>query len=150
MIETVIWSLLAVIGGACIAIQAPFNTSLAQGLGQPIAAAASSFIAGGILLVVLTFIWGTTTGTVIRFSQPAPWLYVVGGCLGTVYVVSAIFLTPKIGTAALMGLVVTGQLIAGLALDRVGFMGIAVRELSVGRIAGALLLVAGAIMIRTL
>ena len=36
MVETIIWSLLAVIGGACIAIQAPFNTSLAQGLGLPL------------------------------------------------------------------------------------------------------------------
>jgi transporter family-2 protein len=49
-----------------------------------------------------------------------------------------------------MALSVTGQLIGGLFLDKIGFMGMAVREISVGRIAGAVLLVAGAIMIRVL
>jgi transporter family-2 protein len=49
-----------------------------------------------------------------------------------------------------MALSVAGQLIGGLLLDRVGFMGMAVREISLGRIAGALLLVSGAVMIRVL
>jgi transporter family-2 protein len=49
-----------------------------------------------------------------------------------------------------MGLAITGQLLAGLTLDRVGFMGMAVREITLGRAAGAALLVAGAIMIRVL
>jgi transporter family-2 protein len=35
-------------------------------------------------------------------------------------------------------------------LDKVGFMGMAVREITVGRVAGAVLLVVGALMIRML
>jgi transporter family-2 protein len=35
-----------------------------------------------------------------------------------------------------------------MLLDRVGFLGMAVREISVGRIAGALLLMAGVALIR--
>jgi transporter family-2 protein len=150
MLELVLWSLFAVVGGICIALQAPLNAALGQQLGFAPAAAASSFIAGSILLVVVTLVWSRTTGTAIRFSAPPWWLFIVGGCLGTVYVVAAIVLTPKIGTAAVMGLVVTGQLLMGLLLDRVGFMGSAVRELSLGRVTGALLLVAGAVMLRTL
>lgn len=49
-----------------------------------------------------------------------------------------------------MALSVAGQLIGGLLLDKIGFMGMAVREISVGRIAGAVLLVTGALMIRML
>jgi transporter family-2 protein len=49
-----------------------------------------------------------------------------------------------------MALSVTGQLMAGLVLDKVGFMGMAVREITVGRVAGAVLLVVGALMIRML
>jgi bacterial/archaeal transporter family-2 protein len=70
--------------------------------------------------------------------------------LGAFYVFSNITLTPMIGAAAVMALSVAGQLIAGLALDRVGFMGMAVREITLGRVAGALLLIAGAVMIRVL
>ena len=54
------------------------------------------------------------------------------------------------GAAAVMALSVTGQMVAGMALDKIGFMGMAVREISMGRIAGAVLLIAGAVMIRAL
>jgi transporter family-2 protein len=47
-----------------------------------------------------------------------------------------------------MAFLVTGQLLAGMLIDRAGMLGVAVREISVGRIAGALLLLAGALMIR--
>jgi transporter family-2 protein len=35
-----------------------------------------------------------------------------------------------------------------MVIDRLGLLGVAVREISVGRAAGAMLLVAGALMIR--
>ena len=47
-----------------------------------------------------------------------------------------------------MALIVAGQLIAGMLMDRVGFLGMAVREISLGRVAGAILLMAGAALIR--
>jgi len=148
--ETILWSLLGVVAGACIATQAPINVALGRGLGMPVAAAAVSFLAGGILLWLLTFGLSQLQGVAIDFAAPAPWLFVAGGVLGAVYVTSTILLTPMIGTAAVMALAIAGQLIGGMALDRIGFMGTAVREISMGRVAGAVLLVAGAIMIRVL
>ncbi|RUX70506.1 DMT family transporter, partial [Mesorhizobium sp. M7A.F.Ca.CA.004.08.2.1] len=53
-----------------------------------------------------------------------------------------------IGAAALMAFLVTGQLLAGMLIDRVGFLGVAVREISLGRVAGAVLLLAGALLVR--
>ena len=47
-----------------------------------------------------------------------------------------------------MAFAVTGQLLAGMVIDRIGFLGLAVREISFGRIAGAVLLLAGALLIR--
>jgi transporter family-2 protein len=35
-----------------------------------------------------------------------------------------------------------------MVLDRIGFLGMAVREISLGRIAGAILLLAGALLVR--
>ncbi len=94
------------------------------------------------------FLYSGATGIAIKFGAPQPWMFVAGGLLGAAYVFSNIMLTPMIGAAAVMGLSVAGQLIAGLALDRVGFMGMAVREITLGRLAGAVLLIAGALMIR--
>lgn len=144
----VLWSLLGVLAGAFIAIQAPINAQLARGLGLPVAAAAFSFLAGAVVLGVVSFAMTRAQGISLDWRGPAPWLFAVGGILGAGYVTSAVILTPKLGAAALMAFLVTGQLLAGMLIDRVGFLGVAVREISMGRIAGAVLLLAGALMIR--
>lgn len=148
--DTVLWALLGIIAGACIATQAPINAQLGRALGMPFAAAAMSFLAGAIALWVVSFFISASTGVAINFTAPAPWLFFTGGLLGAVFVTSTIVLTPMIGTAAVMALAISGQLIAGLTLDRIGFLGTAVREISMGRVAGAVLLVIGALMIRML
>lgn len=148
--DTVLWALMGVIAGACIAVQAPINANLGRNLGVPIAAAGVSFVAGAIVLWVIAFIYSRSTGITINFGAPAPWTFVAGGLLGAFYVFSNIILTPMVGAAAVMALSVTGQLVGGLLLDRVGFMGIAARELTLGRVAGAGLLLVGALMIRLL
>jgi transporter family-2 protein len=61
-----------------------------------------------------------------------------------------VVLTPKIGAAAVMGLAITGQLLAGLVVDKAGFLGAPMHEITLGRMAGAGLLVAGVVMIRLL
>ena len=83
-----------------------------------------------------------------RLEAPAPWLFVAGGVLGGAYVTISTLLIPRIGAAALMAFLVAGQLLAGMLIDRVGFLGMAVREISLGRVAGALLLMAGALLVR--
>lgn len=143
-----LWALLGVAAGACIAIQAPINAMLGRGLGMPVAAACVSFLSGAIILAVVVLATASFEGRGPDWRGPAAWLYFAGGALGTVYVTTAIFLTPRIGAAAVMAFAVSGQLLAGILLDRIGFLGMAVREISVGRIAGAMLLVVGALMIR--
>jgi transporter family-2 protein len=148
--DTLLWALMGVVAGACIAVQAPINASLGRALEVPIAAAAVSFLAGGVVLWALAFIYSHATATPINFAAPATWTLIAGGLLGAFYVFSNITLTPMVGAAAVMALSVAGQLMAGLFLDKVGFMGMAVREITMGRLAGAALLVIGAVMIRVL
>jgi transporter family-2 protein len=44
--------------------------------------------------------------------------------------------------------VVAGQLVGALVIDRFGLFGLAMREMSLGRLAGAALVFAGALMVR--
>ena len=145
-----LWALLGIAAGACIAIQAPINAMLGRGLGMPVAAACVSFFAGALLLALVVAATTAFEGRSPDWRGPDLWLYIAGGALGTVYVTTAIYLTPRIGAAAVMAFAVSGQLLAGILLDRIGFLGMAVREISVGRVAGAGMLVAGALMIRFL
>ncbi|MFP9137361.1 DMT family transporter [Devosia sp. XGJD_8] len=148
--DAILWALMGIVAGACIATQAPINAQLGRNLGVPIAAAGVSFVAGAILLWAIAFIYSHVVDTPINFGAPAPWTIVAGGVLGAFYVFSNIMLTPMIGAAAVMALSVAGQLVGGMFLDKIGFMGMAVREISVGRVAGAVTLVTGALMIRLL
>ena len=141
-----LWIALGILAGVLIATQAPVNAGLARGLGSPLAAAAISFAAGGVILVVATSI--TTGWAGLRWSAIPPWQFVTGGLLGAVYVTSAILLTPRIGTAAVMGLAVTGQLLAGLVLDHYGLLGLTQQPVSPPKLLGAALLVIGAGFVR--
>lgn len=143
-----VWSLLGIVSGAFIAIQAPINSQLARGLGLPVAAAAFSFLSGAIVLGIITVALVRFQGLSLDWKAPAPWLFVAGGVLGAFYVTLSTILTPKIGAAALMAFLVAGQLTAGMVLDRIGFLGMAVREISLGRLAGAALLLIGALLVR--
>ena len=143
-----VWSLLGILSGAFIAVQAPINAQLARGLGLPVAAAAFSFLSGAIVLGIISIVVTRFDGIALDWKAPAPWLFVAGGVLGGFYVTLSTILIPRIGTAALMAFLVAGQLMAGMVLDRIGFLGIAVREISLGRIFGAALLLAGALLVR--
>jgi transporter family-2 protein len=141
-----VWPLLGVLAGALVATQAPVNAALARGLGAPVAAAAVSFLVGTLALVVVALIIAPPQG--LHWRAPHISLFIVGGLLGAAFVTCNIILAPKLGAAALMAFLVTGQLLAGLILDRIGFLGLAVREITLGRVAGATMLLAGALLIR--
>jgi bacterial/archaeal transporter family-2 protein len=143
-----VWSLVGILAGALIALQGPINAQLARGLGMPVAAAAASFVAGSVVLIFITLVLSQVQGTAIAWRVPPLWMFVVGGCLGAIFVTCALVLTPKLGAAATMAFIVAGQLLAGLLLDRLGYFDLAVREITLGRMTGAVLLLAGALLIR--
>ena len=142
------WGLAAMLAGGCIALQAPINAELGRALGQPLAAAAISFVAGAVFLTLIAAGVSRAGGHAIAWSMPPLWMFVAGGVLGTAYVTCAIFLVPRIGAAALMAFAVTGQLVAGLLIDRAGLLGIVAREISLGRVAGVAMLLGGALLVR--
>lgn len=146
----ILLTLVALLTGAMIALQAPINAELAARLGHPLSAALWSFLIGTLALsvVVLLFARGSTNFSALR-SVPL-YMLIGGGLLGAVYVLVSLVLAPKIGVAALMALAIAGQLAAALLLDRFGLFDLAQRELSVGRVSGVLLVLVGALMVRML
>ena len=144
----VLWPLVGILAGAFAATQAPINAELSRGLGLPVAAAAASFVSGAIILAMITATISQVQGVPPDWRAPAPWLFVAGGVLGAAFVTGGIILIPRMGAAATMAFIVAGQLMAGMVLDRIGFLGMAVREITVGRVTGAIMLLAGALLIR--
>lgn len=138
--------LLVLAAGGMISLQAPTNAMLARAGGSPVLAALISFAVG---TVVLLGVW-LASGSRPRSSSfaglpPYAWL---GGAYGALYVAVAAYAAPKIGLASLITIGIAGQIVMALLLDHVGALGLPRDPLSIGRIAGALLVVAGVVLVR--
>ena len=144
----IVWSVVGILAGMLIALQGPINAQLARGLGMPVAAAAASFVAGSVVLILITLVLSQAQGITIAWRVPPLWMFVAGGCLGAIFVTCALVLTPKLGAAATMAFIVAGQLLAGLLLDRAGVLRPGGARADAGTVGGAILLLAGALLIR--
>ncbi|MGE5857418.1 MAG: DMT family transporter [Solirubrobacterales bacterium] len=135
--------IMAVVGG-CIALQAPINAGLGRFTGS-FAAATISFAVGTILLGAIVAVSGRAGG--IGDVAGVQWYYLLGGALGAAYVFSALVLVSQIGAGAVAAATVTGQLTTSVVLDRIGFLGLDREPLTVSRVAGVLLLLAGTYLV---
>ncbi|HEX5930816.1 MAG TPA: DMT family transporter [Methyloceanibacter sp.] len=143
-------TLIALLAGGLIALQAPINAEAASRLGHPLTAAAMSFLVGTAALLFLTLLFARNHAQLEAFKSLPLYMLIGGGLLGAGYVTVNIMLTPRIGVAALMALGIAGQLFTALLIDRFGLFGLAERGLTMGRVSGALLVLAGALMVRAL
>jgi transporter family-2 protein len=143
-------TLIALLAGGLIALQAPINAEAASRLGHPLTAAAMSFFVGTTALVVLALLFARHGTTLEAFKSLPLYMLVGGGLLGAGYVTVNIMLTPRIGVASVMALGIAGQLFTALLIDRFGLFTLAERGLTLGRVSGALLVLVGALMVRSL
>ncbi|WP_424192004.1 DMT family transporter [Ampullimonas aquatilis] len=142
-----IWMILqALVAGAILPVQAAINGQLRTYLISPILTSLASFLTGTFFLAVLHFSISPCLPTVEVLSGPRYWMW-FGGSLGVIFVLTTITVTPELGAGTTMALIITGQLGMALFLDQSGLIGMQIRELVPLRIAGAVLLMAGALLI---
>lgn len=142
-----IWAVIAVvIGGMAVAVQAPINAALGRELGAIVPAAAVSFGVGFLVLAVVAALTGQA-GAFLKLGAVPPWLF-VGGVLGAVYVMSAIYGVASLGVVTMVAALILGQMAAAMVIDATGILGMAAREISLQRIAAAGLVAAGLVLSR--
>lgn len=133
--------------GVFVPLQAAINNALKADIGNStLLAAFVSFAVGTLTLFLFSLV--TRQPLQILSSLPhLPWWKLIGGTFGALFVFCTIYLAPRIGFAAMVSLIITGQIVASLLLDRVGFLGLPVREISIVKLSGAVLLVAGMVLV---
>jgi transporter family-2 protein len=137
--------LLGVGAGCLVGMQAPINSRLGKTVGS-IEAATISFLVGTVALVLILLIARGGLGGVVRIGR-APWWALVGGLLGAVYVSVALVAVRTLGASGLTAVVITGQLVISVLIDRFGLLGVARQAVGVQRIAGLVLLAAGVVLV---
>ncbi|MBA2409997.1 MAG: DMT family transporter [Gammaproteobacteria bacterium] len=138
---------LAMLCGVFVTTQIASNTLLGESLGNLYLPAAVNMLVGFCFTSVL--VWAVTdTAPAAAMIRAAPWwTWIAGGLLGTMYLTGSILLAPKLGAAALIGFVVSGQLIWGVLLDHFGWIGFEQHDASVARLIGCGLLLGGVFLI---
>ncbi len=138
---------LIVLTGAGIPIQAAMNARLREAVVSPPLAIAIAFAIGCVAMLALTF-----TGA---FEKPdlsgvlgAPWWALGGGLFSVAAVLVGIIAVKQAGAAPLIAGNVLGQLVAAIAIDHFGWLGVDKNPINPWKIGGAILLFAGALMMQ--
>ena len=126
-----------------MSLQVPVNAALRTHLSHPMQATLISFTVGMFVSLAYCAIAGSPLPTTDGLSR-IPWWAWCGGILGTLYVGSSIVLSPKIGVAAMLSMVIAGQMLMSLVIDHFGLLHAPVHPITLPRIAGAVLVALGA------
>jgi len=139
--------LLALLAGAMMPTQAAMNNKMAAFVDSPVLAAFISFVVGTIALFVYILLTGTPLGS-LSSAKDAPAIAWVGGLLGAFFVAASVTLVPRLGVAMTFSVLIAGQMIVTLVIDHFGLLGVPVKEVSIARISGIVLIAAGVVLIR--
>jgi transporter family-2 protein len=128
-------------GSVQVAVMGRFGTRIGSFEALAANLAFSTLIAVGVLFALRQSLAGF--GDALR----SPWWYWVGGGgMGVVVVLTITVVTPRLGAAATIGLLIAGQLAMATAIDRYGWFGVEKVPLTLPRALGVLLLAAGALL----
>jgi uncharacterized membrane protein YdcZ (DUF606 family) len=135
-------ALLALAAGLAGSMQAAVMGRLGSRVGTLEALAFSSALQALLTAVLVVAVRPGFGGYGSALRQPA-WLW-LGGVMGAMIVFTVTFATPRLGTAATIGILVAGQLAMGVLIDRFGLFGFEQIAISWPRAAGVVLLGVGA------
>jgi transporter family-2 protein len=140
-------SLLAFAAGASIVVQQALNANLRTTLNSAAWSGFVSYLVGLLCMVVLVVVLRDPIPSATMAAR-IPWWAWSGGMFGAIFIALGILLVPKIGAATFIALLVAGQMLASVAFDHFGLLGLAQRPVDLPRIIGVALLIAGVLLIR--
>jgi transporter family-2 protein len=135
-----------IIAGALQAWGPPMNRALRNALTNPWLASVVSFLPVVALLTCL-FLCAPRPLPTAEGVGAMPWWAPLGGLVGAFAVIAGLLFVTKVGAGAFAGLTITANILMSLLIDKFGWFGLEVHPLSGGRIAGAVLMIIGIVLI---
>jgi transporter family-2 protein len=133
----------AVLAGMLNALQAGANATLSKSLATTypaalvvVAVSATSLLAAGLISGQLAWPSGERlNGT--------PWWSWTGGVMGATVVMSQLLVAQRVGAAPYLSLTVTAAVMMSIVLDHFGLMGFKEHPVTISRVLGGMLMIAG-------
>lgn len=139
--------LLSVLAGLAVAFQTGVNSQLRTDTNNPVLTALISFGVGTMVLVIL-YLSFFRQSPLFPAGVDFQWWKFTGGALGVFYVTAVVIAAPRIGAANSLAFIVGGQFVTAIIIDHFGLMNLPVNSISLTRIAGIVLLLAGVYLIQ--
>ena len=134
------------VAGALQAWGPPMNGALRNALTNPWLASLVSFLPIIAFLGCLLLCQPRPMPTAEGIAG-MPWWAPLGGLVGAFAVVAGLIFVNQVGAGAFAGLTITANILMSLIIDKYGWFGMEVHPLSLGRMAGAVLMVGGIALI---
>jgi len=135
----------SLIAGVAGGVQVGISGAFGRRIGVLEATAFASVVAA-VVVVAATAAARQGLGGVAQAVHVPPWMW-IGGVMGAVVVTTISYAPPLIGTFATIGLLIAGQLVAGVLIDSLGLFSLERIPLNAARIGGLILLTAGALLV---
>jgi transporter family-2 protein len=147
MPNSLLLMILAVGSGASIVLQQALNANLRTALNSAAWSGFMSYFVGLLCMIALAVALRDPIPSVTVAAR-IPWWAWSGGLFGAIFIGLAVVLVPKLGAATFFALLITGQLLASVAFDHFGLLGLAQRSIDLPRLIGVALLIGGVVLIR--
>ncbi len=141
-----IFYILPLLAGMCMATQSGINSQLKITINNAWNTVLVSFFVGFVLILLIVLITKQPFPN-LKLLQTVPVYQYAGGLLGVCFVSIAIVSAPVIGAAPMFALIVGGQLLAALCFDHFGLIGFKPNPISLVKVLGVLMVIAGAYLI---
>ncbi|GGG09361.1 DMT family transporter [Paenibacillus aceti] len=146
--ETIFFILLTVIAGVFFPLQSGFNAELRRNVGSPYLSGGISNLIGAAIMIFIGFLFRKQIPMLVPHTSAGNWWMWGGGVLSAVIVTTMIVAPVRIGYATFISILLSGQIIMAMIIDHFGLFGSDVTPISLRHILGALLLIAGIVLIK--
>lgn len=124
--------------GVCIALEPTVNSGLGKIIG-PRMASMHSFLLGTLVIFIINILAGGFKEYRLITKAP-PYLW-IGGIIGVIIVYVGAKVTPVLGLASTLTIMVAVQLVASIVIDSFGLFGVSRVPIDYGRIIGVVMIV---------
>lgn len=123
-----------------IPFQGIITASLSQKLDNPYLSTVINF-SKGLVIFLIALMLSMNSFPAVKKLSTIPWYLYLGGVVGSVFILNALFSLPKIGSMSFFALVILGQLITTLLVDHYEVFGVPIQRIDLTRVFRLLLLI---------
>lgn len=130
--------------GVVLAVHLAMNGKVGSVMGNPRVANALFWCIGALAAVAIG-VSGWQSGALAPLKQVHP-LLLTAGAIGACLVFAIAWLIPEVGAGTVMITLLVGQIVGGLVLSHFGWLGSPVQPVTLMKIVGVVLMIAGTVL----